>query len=528
MIGGIAAAAVLTRLYPDIFVTSAGASPSRLAFPLTYYNALGAMCAVGIALALHCTAGARQGPITRILAAGSLPVLAVALYFTFSRGAIAAAAAGLVAYVVLGHPRRLPVALAATAVPVLLAVRAAYAADGLATSEFASFPGEARELATSLAVCALAAMALRALGLLADARLDRISVTSRARRHVLVAAALLGATAATAAAVAVDAPRRVEQRWQAVQQSDRTAPTGDLRDRLDGVNTNGRIRHWRVSLDAFAREPLTGTGAGTYRLEWDRERPTEQNVTDAHSLYLEVLGELGLPGLGLLVAGLLVPLGVASRRLLGAERTAHAAFVAGGLALLLHAGLDWDWEMPALFAWYFGGAGLVCAAHAERGWRWSPGRLTRVTAGLGCLLLMLAPVSVAASQRALDNGTAAFKRGDCAGAVDGALDSLDALGVRPEPFELLGYCNLRAGREDLAVRAFVSARARDTKDWQYAYGLAVAQALEGTTDPRPAARLARRLNPRDVRTRELAAALARGDGPRRWARAAARARIPFR
>jgi Flp pilus assembly protein TadD len=148
-----------------------------------------------------------------------------------------------------------------------------------------------------------------------------------------------------------------------------------------------------------------------------------------------------------------------------------------------------------------------------------------VVAGLGCLLLLAGPVSVAASQRALDGGTRAFKAGDCAVATDRALDSLDALGVRPEPFELLGYCNLRGGREELAVDAFESARARDPEDWQYAYGLAVAQALAGE-DPRAMARLARRLNPRDARARELAAAL-RGGGPRRWARAAARARVPF-
>jgi hypothetical protein len=191
----------------------------------------------------------------------------------------------------------------------------------------------------------------------------------------------------------------------------------------------------------------------------------------------------------------------------------------------VHAGVDWDWEMPALFAWFFGAAGLVCAARADRVRLGAPARLVRVVAGLGCLLLTVGPASVLVSQQALDAGTSAFKAANCPAAADRALDSLDALSVRPEPFELLGYCNLRAGREDLAVRAFRSARARDPHDWQYAYGLAIAQALDGA-DPRPMAALALRLNPLDVRARELADAL-RGGGPRRWARAAARARIPF-
>jgi hypothetical protein len=42
------------------------------------------------------------------------------------------------------------------------------------------------------------------------------------------------------------------------------------------------------------------------------------------------------------------------------------------------------------------------------------------------------------------------------------------------------------------------------------------------------ARAARRLNPRDARVRALVAALRRGEGPDQWARAAARAQIPFR
>jgi hypothetical protein len=340
----------------------------------------------------------------------------------------------------------------------------------------------------------------------------------------VAAAAFLGVAGA---AVAADAPSRLADRWDAAFTEGTIPNSGDERDRLGEVRANGRVEHWRVAWDAFRAEPLTGTGAGTFRLEWDRERPTQQNVTDAHSLYVEALGELGLPGLAFLLIALVVPLGVAVRRLFGPERQAHAAFLGAGAALLVHAGLDWDWEMPVLFAWYFGAAGVVCAARAERAGSWSPGRLTRVAAGLGCLFLTLAPVSVAASQRALDAGTAAFRAGDCAGTIDAALDSLDALGVRPEPYELLGYCNLRAGREDLAVRAFQAARERDPDDWQYAYGLAIAEALN-RQDPRPMAREALALNPLDARTRDLAVVLREGDGPGDWARTAARAQVAFR
>jgi hypothetical protein len=526
-IGALAVAALLTRLFPGTFPSSAGRVSSRLAFPLTYWNALGAFCAIGMTLALHCAAGARHGVVARVLGAGVMPVAATTLYFTFSRGGIAAAAIGLIAYIVLVHPRRLPVALLATAPATYLALRAAYDADGLATARFAEFPGQARDVALWVGGCALAAMALRALGILADRRLDAIRITRGRRLALLGGLACAALVAIAVVAVAVDAPQKLDEQRRAFL---RTGPDGgdaspDKRDRLTVISANGRVEHWTVALDAFAREPLTGTGAGTFRLEWERERPNDMNVVDGHSLYLEVLAELGWPGLALLLVALVVPLGVAARRLVGPERHAHGAFLAASLALLVHAGVDWDWEMPALFAWFFGAAGLICAARAERVRLGSPARLARVVAALGCLLLAVGPASVIVSQRALDTATRAFKAGDCAVASDGALNSLDALSARPEPFELLGYCDLRAGLDGLAMRAFASARARDPHDWQYAYGQAVANALAGI-DPRPMARLALRLNPRDARAQELAAAMRRG-GPRRWARAAARARIPF-
>jgi hypothetical protein len=239
-----------------------------------------------------------------------------------------------------------------------------------------------------------------------------------------------------------------------------------------------------------------------------------------------MLAELGWPGLLLLAAALGLPLAVAARRLLGSERQAHAAFLAASLVLLVHAGIDWDWEMPVLFVWFFAVAGIVCAAPATSVRApAAPGRIARVVAGLGCLMLTAAPAAVAMSQSGLDRATVAFRNADCATAIDGALDSLGALRARPEPYELLGYCNLRAQQFELGLAAMQAARKRDPHNWEYAYGLAVAQALNGQ-DPRPAANLALALNPRDPRARELRAALRRG-GPGRWARTAAQARIPF-
>ncbi len=517
----VAAAALLTRLFPEAFPANAGKEPDRLAFPLTYWNALGVLCGVGITLALHCTAGARQSVPARVLGAGALPVLATVLYLTFSRGGLVAAAIGVVLYVALAHPRRLALALLAAGVPTAIAVMRAYAADGLATGEFIA--DEAQQVGVVTAACSLGAMALRAFCCLADVRIDRVRVSPLALRTALVC------TAAVTGAVllATGVPQQLDdQRREFFDIRSRLEGTGDQRDRLSQAAANGRVQHWEVARAVFQANSLTGTGAGTFRLEWERERDIPLNVADAHSLYLEMLAELGGPGLLLLAIAILLPLGIAAWRLRGAEHHAHAAFLAASVALLVHTGIDWDWEMPALFVWFFATGGMVCAASSATSRVPSrPGRVARVVAGLGCLVLAAAPATVVASQAALDRGTRAFRAADCTRAVDGALDSISALPSRPEPYELLGYCNLRARRLELGLAAMQASLVRDPDNWEYAYGLAVAQALN-RVDPRPAAALAFRLNPLDVRTRELRDALQRG-GPGRRARAAARARIPF-
>jgi hypothetical protein len=192
--------------------------------------------------------------------------------------------------------------------------------------------------------------------------------------------------------------------------------------------------------------------------------------------------------------------------------------------LLIHAGVDWDWEMPALWVWFFAAAGVVVAGPAGR--IAAPARMTRLVVGLGCLLLAATPALVVASQPALSESRRAFMRGDCATAVDRALTSLESLRVWPEAYETLGYCNLRGGEVDLALRSMRAAHDRDPRDWQFAYGLAIAQAFAGE-DPRPAAALAARLNPNEELATELSRRLRAADSER-WPRVAARARIPQR
>jgi O-antigen ligase len=59
---------------------------------------------------------------------------------------------------------------------------------------------------------------------------------------------------------------------------------------------------WEEAWSQWQDNPVLGEGAGTYEQYWNEHRPIDHKVRDAHSLYLETLGELGPIGLALLLA----------------------------------------------------------------------------------------------------------------------------------------------------------------------------------------------------------------------------------
>src|SRR4051794_638857 len=359
-------AGLLTRLAPGTFPISAGFLPERIAFPLTYWNAMGIACSLAIVLAVHLSASGSERRPVRVVAAALLPAFGVTLYLTFSRGAIWALPVGIVLYALLGQPRGL-VSAAIAAVPAVVAVKVAYGAELLARADYdtAAAAPEARRVGLTLIACCVAAGVLRFACLWLDGRLERVALPRRARW--LFAGGVLAVL--IVGALAVGAPGKLEDARKTFSQG-AYLTTADLRDRLTSSVDNGPVDNWRVALDGFRAHPLHGTGAGTYRLTWELDRPAPPvRVNDGHSLYLETLSELGVVGLALLVVALGTLLIGGLLRLAGPERHAFAAFVAGGGMLCLHAGVDWDWEMPALFVWFFGAGGGGLPARAPPGRR---------------------------------------------------------------------------------------------------------------------------------------------------------------
>ncbi len=525
--------ALVTRLLPGAFPIEPSAA-MRFAFPLTYWNALGLMAALGFVLCFALTCDEREPAESRALGAAALPVLAVTLLLTFSRGALAVAIIGLLAFVVVGRPRALLSGLLVAVPTVWVAMRAGYGADQLATENAAGATAAAQgeDVALIVMACVLAAAAGRVVLLRLDEHLaaimSRVAAMRPGVRWSATATAVLGVAAL---GLALSLPSKIGQEYERFIDGSPVDVIGDLRPRLTRSGDNGRLEQLRIATADFRSRPLEGTGAGTYALKWELRRQAVAELQDAHSLYAEVIGELGIVGLLLLVTALMAILGGFLALARGPDRAVGGVLFATGLMWLVHAGVEWDWEMPAVSFWFFalGGAALAARGAEPRVTRlpsMAISRTGRLLVAVGCLALIVVPLRVAASERPLRESQRAFATGDCLRASDRARTASAWLGARPEPYVVVGYCELRRGRGQAALDAFGDALRRDPANWEMHYGFALGRAAAGR-DPRPRLRVARRLNPLEVLPIR-ALELMDSDDARVWKRRAVRAALPAR
>jgi hypothetical protein len=521
---------LITRVLPEVWPIRATLQADRLSYPITYWNTLGLLGAMGWVTCLHLSSSLREPRLARVLAAAAMPVLAATVYFTFSRGAILVLPIGVVAYLLLGRPRGALGALLAGVPATAIAVAACFGAEALAAEDPTT--AAAVDQGRTVAIVVVAAMLLAAGLRLALGRLDRwaerVEIRLPSRGRLLAGAAALLAVVVVAG-LAAGAQDTLSNQYERFTQSGEVDPAGGSRERLAEVGNNGRLDHWTVALEGAKESLLRGSGAGTYSNLWAKDRPDAFDVQDAHSLYVEVLGELGVVGLALILVLVLTLLGGAVGRLRGQDRAVAGAVAALVLMWAIRAGLDWDWEMPVVTVVVLLAGGALLARpvfenRADGGNGLVPGRLGRLLLGLGVLVLLITPALVTQSQARLQESIREFRSGDCGAALNSALDANSALSVRPEPFLVIGFCDVRIGQPQLGVQAMQAAIERDPDNWTYRYGLALTKAAAGI-DPRPDARLAREMNPLSQLTRD---ALERfdTDDPELWKQRSATAPLP--
>ncbi|MBV9214253.1 MAG: O-antigen ligase family protein [Actinobacteria bacterium] len=328
------------RLLPGLlhFQESVGAT-GRLEQPLTYWNAMGALAAIGIVLSARLAGDVSRPVWLRAAAAVWAAPLGTGFYLTLSRGAYASLIVGGLILAALSPTRS---QLRGALVVVLAgAVPAAVASQlGSVQTLEGSLGHRETQGAIVLAVLVVAAGAAAA-AMVAVARAERVRrlrtaafglprrwILSGAVPVVMVALIVLGGV--------------VHERHHAFTY---TTPTSSA-SRLVSLS-NDRYHYWGVALESFAAHPLIGVGSGGFLEEWLAHRPITENVRDAHSLYLETAAELGLVGL-VLLGGVIAGAAGASIRAVRIYPVRAPGMVAAVGGFAVHAGLDWDWEFPAL------------------------------------------------------------------------------------------------------------------------------------------------------------------------------------
>ena len=351
---------LLGRLLPGILdLARSDSAGGRLEQPITYWNSEGLLAAVGLVLAARVAGDLRRRPLLRGAAAAAAPALGAAVYISFSRGALTSVVLGLAVLVAF--------APAARAAP---RRRASRSRAGSPRARWRpSCPASPRWRARWARGSATALIALAALAGARRARRLGDAAPPRPRRRDGARPGRRGC-APPAAAVAILVAIGLVIGGLGERPSDAELARGAEAGRLATVSSN-RYDYWRVGLAAFAREPVTGLGAGGFRVEWLRERDIAESVKDVHSLELEMLVELGLPGL-LAFAALLAGVALAARDVLRADPAAAAGSAAALAAWLLHASIDWDWQFPAVALPAIVLAGALLAARETRGAQ--PGR----------------------------------------------------------------------------------------------------------------------------------------------------------
>jgi hypothetical protein len=522
----VAVLALLSRLVPSIILVHPALEDRRLNYPITYWNSLGMVLGVGCVLALHHTCDENEPGTVRVLAAACLPLLGSALLLTFSRGAIAASAVGLVIYLVVAHPRGLLGGLLASAplvaIALILADRATLLQGGSPWSPLEVAQGH--RLAIELGICSIGAGAIRLVLLPLDARLEMWSghLPKRPRLRLLLGIVVIAALCG--GIVALHVPARLHTQYKHFVED--RQPSGSASERLLYVGNDGRLPLWHVALAAYRTDPWVGTGAGTYRLDWERHQEGAFDRVYSYSIYLETLGELGLVGAVLLGGALLAILVGAAVR--ARKRPVYAAVFATIVAWLIHAGVDLDWQTPAVTLPVMAMAGAVLARPARIGARGSNGPLTRrrslisqlarpLLASL-CLLAAVIPSQVALAQHASNAAVRALGEGDCQRASDQAHAAISATGAEATPYLVLAICAAREGRPVRALGAARAAAAKDPGNWQTHYVLALVEGAAGV-DPESQAKTAQEDYP-EGRLPRLAVKDFGGHSPKGWKRRA--------
>lgn len=430
----IALVALTSRLFPGLFPDRGifaflPKSAIRLNFPLGYWNGLATLTALGIPLALRVAIGGRNS-IVRGIALASLPVVASVIYLASSRGGALTAFVGVVVFFALSEHRwsigaALVVGGLGSAGAIAVLRMRHQLVDGPLGTGLVERQGRAAAFLILL-VCALTA-AVYALG--SRYLRDRIRPSRRLGQTLVASIALL----LIVGVIASHPIRRFEQ-FKRPAQANTVGQGYSTSEHFLSGSGNGRWQMWSAALDQWQQHPLVGNGAGSYAEWWTRHGSIAISVKDAHSLYLETLGELGLVGFLLLAPIFAIGAFVSGRRCLraGDGRVTLAALTAAFGAYTVEVAIDWMWELTvvSIVAWAILALALSSLKPVEqnrkpkterRSLRLLRERGPLVATVVVAWLLIAAQTIPLLAQTEIERSQAAVTRGDAAAAENAAM-----------------------------------------------------------------------------------------------------------
>ena len=463
---GVALVALVSRFFPSSYGVDPGGailkqlSNGRLSFPLGYWNGLGIEVALAYPL-LFSLMSSRRSRLASTLAALPLPILAAVMYLASSRGAFVAAGIAVVMFVLL-TPRRwtalaaVVVAGGAGAVAIAVLVPKDALVNGDMGTSLAVHQGHHAALWIGIA-CVVTALVWLGLAELGRRLPSPSRLVGQVTAGVLVALVLI--------AIVLAHPIRQFDTFKsnaAVGHAHGTATANHL------LNTSGsgRWQFWTAAVSEFKAHPLNGGGAGSWLAWWLRHPVIPAFTQYTHSLYLESLAELGIIGLLLIGAAVLVSVVGAVRSALALESAEVAAAAACGIAFFAAAAYDWVWQLAGIAIVGVGMLGFALGA--------LPSARASAAGRLGVLRPAIALVAVAAiipqyvvlaAGSHLRNSQAAFlaNNGDKARS-----EALAAKAIEPwaaSPYLQLGFISEAEGHYPDAARRLDEAISRSRDDW---------------------------------------------------------------
>jgi len=350
--------------HPDLF------GANRLNYPITYWNTMAVFMGMAFLLGLRVIADKGTRLVTRCLYGPMLFIFLVVIFYTVSRAGIALLAAAIGVTLLTSRYRLRSVMQASVAFFWMLVVVAiSYKwLPAMIESKPAEHLRNSQGPQLGLVLLLLVVLVAGTQWILKQLE-NRMSVSAELGRKIGIALAVTGAIVLVAGFLAYTSTgsRGGPVKWtgdriEAFTSTTRAESTERVEERLFSSQSE-RYQEYKASWSTFKEHPLTGTGAATWNTSWLKWRPYDMISKDGHSWFFENLAELGIVGAGLMIAFVVVFLMISIGNLrfiaAGRDRELYGTFFAACLMLLVHAMIDWDWEMPVIFMSFFMFAGAL-------------------------------------------------------------------------------------------------------------------------------------------------------------------------